>query len=72
MLAKLKEDREIETNTSISPVLNDPTIKTYFTVIILICIISLCKKNILYNTKSVFINLSKFGSQTPCAQFNVG
>ena len=40
---------------------NDPTIKTYFTVIIIMCGISLDKKNVLYNNmKSVFTNESKY------------
>ena len=35
---------------------NDPTVKTFFAVIIIICVVSLCKKINLYNTKNVFTN----------------
>ena len=56
MVAKLKGDTEISTNPQISPILIDQKRKTYYTVIIRICGISLHQKINLYNTKSVFIN----------------
>ena len=39
---------------------NDPTFKTYFTVVIIICAIRSCQNIYLYKTKRVFTNLSKY------------
>ena len=56
-IAKLKVERKISTKTSMSYIRNDPTIKTYLTVINNICGIGLCPKNdLLNNTKSVCSN----------------
>ena len=56
MLAKLKGDMEVSKMLKFHQFRNDITSKTNYTVIKIICGISLHQKIILHNTKSVFTN----------------
>ena len=57
-------DIDILTTTSISLFLNDPTIKTYFTVIINICGNFLChKKGICIITQTAYFSMKEYNTK---------